>query len=279
MSNLDQKTFWSTSAGPTWVALQEEMDALLAPVLDAVLDRAALKTGERVLDVGCGTGQSVARIARAVGTTGHVTGIDISDTMLRHAETQLRDMPQTALLHADAQTHPFDDPFDVIMSRFGVMFFEDTTAAFANLWAALKPGGRMALATWGPAPDNPWFMEPAIAARDVLGPMPKVDRTLPGPFALENSADVLDILRAAGLHAPCVETLDLFLTPAGALEHAAELCCHIGPADSALQYHDPDETARAALKTEIIARLAKFDGPNGVQIPARIHVYSARKSS
>ena len=279
MTNLDQQAFWTDSAGPAWVALQQEMDVLLRPVLDVVMQRAALEAGERVLDVGCGTGDSVEQIAQRIGSAGHVTGLDISETMLRHAHDRLGFLPQMRLLLADAQTHAFDQSFDVIVSRFGVMFFDDTQAAFANMWRALSPGGRMVLAAWGPAPDNPWFMEPAAAARDVLGPMPKVDRTLPGPFAFEDADRVLTTLRSAGVDDPTVETSVLSLTPQGTLADAAELCCHIGPADSALQYHDADPDGKAAVKEAIISRFAKYDSPDGLHIPAVIHVFEARKPS
>ncbi|WP_299686645.1 class I SAM-dependent methyltransferase [uncultured Tateyamaria sp.] len=279
MTNLDQQAFWTDSAGPAWVALQREMDTLLAPVLDVVMTRAKPGVGERVLDIGCGTGDSVARIAQAVGPSGHVTGLDISETMLRHAHDRLGFLPQARLLLADAQTHRFEQGYDVILSRFGVMFFDDTATAFHNLWSTLLPGGRMVLAAWGAAPDNPWFMEPAAAARDVLGPVPKVDRTLPGPFAFEDADGVLATLRGAGVTDPTVETLDLMLTPHGTLADAAELCCHIGPADSALQYHEADAEGKAAVKAAIIGRFAKFDGPNGIHIPAVIHVFEARKPS
>lgn len=279
MTNVDQQEFWAKSAGPAWVALQDEMDALLSPVLDTVLERANLQGGERVLDVGCGTGTSVARIAEVVGPEGAVVGLDISDTMLRQAHTRLGFMPQVQLMLADAQTHAFTAPFDAILSRFGVMFFDDSVAALANMNAGLKLGGRMVLAAWGPAPDNPWFMDPATAARDVLGPMPKVDRTKPGPFAFEDTDRVLGMMREAGLTDPQVETLPLDLTPSGSLKDAAELCCHIGPADSALQYHEADGEAKAAVKQAIVARFAKYDGPNGLHIPALIHLYTTRKSA
>ncbi|MEO0743725.1 MAG: class I SAM-dependent methyltransferase [Pseudomonadota bacterium] len=277
MTNLDQQAFWTDSAGPTWVALQDEMDTLLTPVLTEVMARSALQPGERVLDVGCGTGQSVAQIADAVGPTGHVTGLDISQTMLQRAHDRLGFRPHVSLTMADAQTHDFAQPFDVILSRFGVMFFDDTRAAFANLWRALAPGGRMVLAAWGPAPQNPWFMEPAAAARHVLGPMPRVDRTLPGPFAFEDADRVLTLAEAAGIPDMTVDTVPMSLTPRGGLADAAELCCHIGPANSALQYHEAEAEAKAALKDAITAQFAKFDGPDGLRIPALIHMFEARK--
>ncbi|MEL7091011.1 MAG: methyltransferase domain-containing protein [Pseudomonadota bacterium] len=280
MTNLDQQEFWTRSAGPTWVSHQAEMDALLTPVLDLTMEAAALQPGERVLDIGCGTGHSTEVVAAAVGTSGHVSGLDISETMLALATDRTASLPQVSLLCADAQTHALPPhSFDVLFSRFGVMFFEDTTAAFANLWSALAPGGRMALAAWGPVADNPWFMDPAHAARQVLGPSPKVDRTLPGPFAFENPDRILPQLTAAGISDPTVSTHDILLTPRGSVPEVARLCCQIGPADSALSYHNGDDAARIAVAGAVAGRMAKYDTTDGVRVPARIHIYSARKPS
>ncbi|MEL7166817.1 MAG: class I SAM-dependent methyltransferase [Pseudomonadota bacterium] len=280
MTNLDQQEFWTHSAGPAWVSHQDEMDTLLTPVLDLALQAAALQPGERVLDIGCGTGQSTDVIGTAVGPSGSVTGLDISETMLDLAATRTRQMRQITLLCADAQTHAFAQAsFDVLFSRFGVMFFDDTTAAFANLWRALAPGGRMALAAWGHVAGNPWFTDPAQAAREVLGPSPKPDRTLPGPFAFEDPERILPQLRAAGIPAPTVSTHDIRLTPRGNVADVARLCCQIGPADSALTFHNADDDARIAVAGAVAGRMAKYDTAQGLRVPARIHIYAARKPS
>ncbi len=279
MSNMDQEEFWTNAAGPKWVTLQDEMDALMHPVLDLLLARASLQKGARVLDIGCGTGASVIAAADMVGESGHVIGLDISDTMLSLAQDRLAGRKNTDLLKADAQVHAFDTQFDAIISRFGVMFFDDSVAACANLYNALAPEGRMTFATWGPAPENPWFMEPAAAAKSVLGPMPKTDRSLPGPFAFEDSARVLDILHRAGVQDATVETVNVFLTPRGSIKAASELCTQIGPADGALRHHEANDEQRIQVMCEIEKRFAVFDGPEGFDIPAVIHIYSARKHS
>jgi len=277
MTNTDQEEFWTNAAGPKWVTLQDEMDALMHPVLDLLLAHASLQSGARVLDIGCGTGASVIAAANAVGPNGHVTGLDISDTMLALAQERLAAHSNTDLLKADAQIHGFEDQFDAIISRFGVMFFEDSVAACANLYNALAPAGRMTFATWGPAPENPWFMEPAAAAKAVLGPMPKTDRALPGPFAFEDSTRVLDILQRAGVNEAKVETVNVSLTPSGSIKAASQLCTQIGPADGALRHHDANDEQRNQVTREIENRFAAFDGPQGFGIPAVIHIYSARK--
>ena len=280
MSNDDQKEFWRDAAGPAWVDMQSHMDALMQPVLDLVLERAALSTGARVLDIGCGTGTSVAMAADAVGGTGHVTGLDISDTMLAHARVQLTARTNTTLVLADAQRYGFaPDSFETLISRFGVMFFEDSVAAFANMAKGLVPEGTMTFAAWGPAPNNPFFMYPAQAAAEVLGPMPKVDRTLPGPFAFEDTTRVIAMLQDAGLVDVTAETVDLHLTPDGDMQAVSDLCCQIGPAQASLKFHDATAQNRNSVAQAIAARFAPFDGPDGVRIPAAINLYAARKSA
>lgn len=280
MTNTDQEEFWSKSAGPAWVALQREMDRLMQPVLDLVLHHAALQPGQRVLDIGCGTGASVAEAAQAVGASGHVTGLDIADTMLVLARTRLVDHPNTDLLLADAQTHAFEPgSHDALISRFGVMFFDDTVAAFANMHRALAPGGTVTCAAWGPARNNPFFMVPARAGEDLLGEMPKTDRSLPGPFAFEDKDAVVQMLSRAGLVDVTATTVDLLLTPAGDLRAVGDLCCSIGPGDRALRFHDGTAADRAALSEAIALRFAPFEGPQGVRIPAAINLFQARKSA
>lgn len=279
MSNAEQEEFWSDAAGPKWVAMQEKMDGLLAPVLDLVMERAPLAPGDTVLDVGCGTGHSVVAALDAVGPTGHVTGLDIARTMLDLAGARLNGAPNVTLIKADAQSYPFDTSFDAMISRFGVMFFGDTVAALRNLNAALRPGGTMTFAAWGPAPQNPYFMVPAKAATGVLGDMPKVDRTLPGPFAFENSACVLDMMHRAGLTDPRVETVDLQLTPPGTLADIAAVFMQIGPAQRAVEYHQADAAAAEKVQAAVASAMAPFMHDDGMRIPACIHVYSSRKAA
>ncbi|MEL6467138.1 MAG: class I SAM-dependent methyltransferase [Pseudomonadota bacterium] len=277
MNNADQEEFWTDAAGPKWVAQQQAMDALLSPVLDLVLDHAALTPGARVLDIGCGTGVSVAAALDAVGPDGHVTGLDISQTMLDVAAARVAGAENALLLRTDAQTHGFDTQYDAMISRFGVMFFDDTVAALANLHAALAPGGTMTFAAWGPATKNPYFMDPAKAAASVLGPMPKADRTLPGPFAWEEDRRVLDMFAAAKLPEAQVKTVQTALTPAGDVAETAALMMQIGPAEAAATYHGADDRVRAQVQAAVADAIAPFDTGSGLRIPACIHIYSARK--
>lgn len=272
-ANEAQAEYWDAQS--SWVANQVAMDTLLSPVLDLVLERAALRPGEHVLDIGCGTGTSVLKAAKAVGRNGRVLGVDISHTLLDLARAR-SDEDTVAFRHADAQIEPFEPAFDIVMSRFGVMFFEDTAAAFANIRTALKPNGRFALATWGPAPENPYFMLAAKAVRHTLGEMPKVDRTLPGPFALEDAARTQQMLEAGGVSDVRIEPVSCALTPGGSVEDLAELCLAIGPAASGLHHFEADAADRASLKAALVRNFTPFVGPDGIKIPALINMITAR---
>jgi len=277
MSNADQEEFWSTVAGQSWVTLQLEMDAMLQPVLDLVLQRAALPVGARVLDVGCGTGASVLQAADHVGSEGHVTGLDISQTMLDLARSRLSDYSNTNCLKADAQIHAFDaQGYDTLISRFGVMFFDDTTAAFSNMARALAPGAPLTFAAWGPAPQNPYFMQPAMISSQILGPMDKMDRTLPGPFAFEDDQRIIPMLRAAGLQDVSVDPVSLHLTPPGTAQKTAELMCMIGPAERTLSHYEATDTDRARLVTALADWLTTCETDRGIEIPALINLYQAK---
>ncbi len=152
--NSDQIEFWNGLAGERWVRHQNELDAMIGGIGDDVLARAQISEGERVLDVGCGCGHTTLEIARQVGKSGSVTGIDISAMMLDHARTRAdaAGVENVEFLNADAATQQFPETgFELLFSRFGVMFFSDPVAAFKNLASAIKPGGRLAFACWRPA--------------------------------------------------------------------------------------------------------------------------------
>ncbi|MEL7098613.1 MAG: methyltransferase domain-containing protein [Pseudomonadota bacterium] len=272
-ANADQAEYWAGAS--SWVDHQQAMDVVLAPVLEGVIARAGLAPGMSVIDIGCGTGASTLAAAESVGLGGSVTGLDISPTLLDLARPRTASHPQIQLIEGDAQAHPFPkESADALISRFGVMFFADTTAAFANMARALKPGAAMTVAAWGPAPQNPWFMLPAKVARARLGDPPKVDRTLPGPFAFEDETRTRTLLEAAGLEVD-IDTADIALDGGTDPHTAAELCTRIGPAASILKTFEGTEADRRAIRDGIAETMHDWTADR-VRIPARIHFITAR---
>jgi SAM-dependent methyltransferase len=198
----EQRAYWNGAGGARWTEHQESLDRMVRPFGLAALERLALESGERVLDVGCGCGDTLLAIAERVGQTGQVTGIDLSERMLERAGERA---PLATLVAADVTEHAFRDaPFDAIYSRFGVMFFADAPLAFRRLRALLSESGRIAFVCWRTLAENPWASVPFFAVRAAL---PDValgvqDREQgPGPFSLADRDATTDLLRDAGFHA------------------------------------------------------------------------------
>lgn len=274
--NAEQRDFWTDQVGDKWVAHQVAMDALLQPVLDGVLQRADLRAGDYVIDIGCGTGSSCLQAAHAVGPGGTVLGADISPTLLRLARSRTAETPNITLVEADAARHPFDPrSADHLISRFGVMFFANPVAAFAHMAKGVKPGGKVSFACWGQIPNNPYFTEPAAAARAVLGPVPKPDPDAPGPFAFRDPDRVLGILRDAGYANPKVDVVALALTPAGDATDFADQVMAIGPVEAAIRHHEAKPAQIERVRDEVLDRVRAFETPQGVRVPAEINFFTA----
>lgn len=278
-NNDDQRDFWTDQAGPLWVDQRASLDAALAEVLEGTLTRADIQSGHSVLDIGCGAGTSTFSVAHIIGDTGHVTGIDISSTLLEAAHSRVKGQHNIAFLQADAQSHPFvPQSADRIVSRFGVLFFENPAAAFANIASALRDDGCIAFSAWGAIEENPFFTLPAQVAREVLGPVPKSPPDGPRPFSLRDPARIAQIMQDAGLVAE-VETTEESLTISDGAEAMARVMCQIGPANKALGHYNADDVQRAHLLDALTKALEPYETSKGVTLPAQINYVIARKPS
>src|SRR5260370_15493311 len=183
--NADQIAYWNGPGGQHWTDRQQAQDTLLTPVSDILIDRDKVRAGEPIVDVGCGCGATSIAFAQKVGPTGHALGVDISVPMLARARQNApQDAPVDFVL-ADATVYPFDPQnFDLIVSRFGVMFFAEPALSFANLRTALRPTGRLAFACCRRTPLTPWTPPPTPAAYPPLPPTPPPVPGDPRPFPL-----------------------------------------------------------------------------------------------
>ena len=277
--NPDQAAYWNGPAGQHWTDRQPMQDILLAPVSQVLLDRAAARPGERILDVGCGCGATTIAFAERVAPDGFVLGVDISAPMLaRGRQLAPQGLPLDFVL-ADATVHPFDPAgFDLLVSRFGVMFFADPAISFANLRAALRPSGRVAFACWREPRHNPWMMTPLQAVYRHVPKMPRPEPDDPGPFSFASEDRVHRILKLAGFSGIAMEPCDLSLDIAigRGLEAAVEGALEIGPASRALEGASVE--LRAAAKDSIREVLVPFVRGESVQLPASIWIVTARAS-
>jgi SAM-dependent methyltransferase len=189
MANVDQVEYWNSAVGDTWARMQARLDAAFTPATAALLSMAAPRLGEDVLDIGCGTGETTLALAAAVGDEGSATGLDISEALLARARERAEaGLSEALFINADAATFADEAGFDLIVSRFGVMFFDDPSAAFANLHKLTAPGGRLCFACWQPAVLNLWATLPMQVLADVLPPQTPADPHAPGPFAFAKYA-------------------------------------------------------------------------------------------
>jgi SAM-dependent methyltransferase len=274
--NADQITYWNEQGGPRWVRLQADLDRQLASFGEIVMDRLALGDGERVLDIGCGCGETSFELVRRVGDAGSVLGVDISTVMLARARERA-ETGNVAFLVADAQTHAFAPAsFDAIFSRFGVMFFEDPRAAFRNVAQALAPGGRLGFHCWKSLPENPWMTVPLFAALQHVPPPTPPPPDAPGPFAFADADRVRGILADAGLAEITFESRsDPMGVGAGSLDDAVEFALQMGPASIAIRDVTPETLAK--VRASVRAALAPYTTSDGVRLATASWVVTARK--
>jgi SAM-dependent methyltransferase len=250
--NEEQSKQWNDVLGPVWVERQDTLDRMIGAFGLRALDGARFAPGESVLDVGCGTGQTTVEIARRVAPNGRVVGLDISNTMLEGARR--RPTPAGAVpvdfRHGDAQVAPIErGAFDVVFSRFGVMFFADPVAAFRNLHDALRPSGRLAVLVWQPLAKNPWVAGPMQSLAAVV-PMPAPPPPgSPGPFSLGDPARVREVVGGAGFKDVALDPIeDEVMSGDGRVEPTVEFLLKIGPC-AALVRDAPRETVDRVRST------------------------------
>ncbi len=261
--NAQQIEYWNGPTGVKWAALQERIDRFLGAITEALMPFADPKSGERALDIGCGCGTTTLLLALELAPEGRATGVDISVPMLNVA--QARAQAQNAdvtFLEADASTHAFQPVFDLVFSRFGVMFFADPALAFANIRRALAPGGRLAFVCWRSLKDNAWASIPMAAAKHLLPPQEPVDPLAPGPFAFADDNRVRAILKAAGYRYIEIEKFDGRVNLGETLADAAAQSLAVGPLSRAAA--DLDEAARAKIGEAVATVFAPYQSPIGV---------------
>jgi SAM-dependent methyltransferase len=207
----EQARLWNGPAGNAWVDAQQTLDQLFSPLEKLLVETACAAPAGRVLDVGCGTGGTTLAIARALGAGAECTGIDISEPMIAAARSRAaREGLPTHFICANAQTHAFEPAsFDGIVSRLGVMFFDDPVRAFANLRHAAKDGAGLSFIAWRSAAENPFMTTAERAAAPLLSNLPPRVPGAPGQFAFADRQRVQAILEESGWSGIDIQPVDL----------------------------------------------------------------------
>ena len=259
IDNTTQIEFWNGETGRNWVTQDALMEAMLQPLGESVMDTLAPQPGEHVLDIGCGCGHTSLSLAGRVGAEGSVTGIDISAPMLAVASHFAAERNSIQFIEADAQTHAFaPERYDMVFSRFGVMFFEDPVAAFTNIRSALRASGRLAFCCWQPRAVNPFMTVPAMAALELLPAPPEMPSRTPGPFAFEEADYVTAVLTSAGFESVAVTPLQQPLTFGRGLSlpNIVERLVQIGPI--AQMVRDAPEDLQQPVRDKVVDAVTPF---------------------
>jgi SAM-dependent methyltransferase len=275
--NTDQFDAWNGDSGHRWVATADRRDAVLAPIGDLLLADAAIPPGDAVLDIGCGCGATSLAAAIAAGPDGAVVGLDLSEPMLDVARRRAvaAGLPHLQFSQGDAQVHRLEQTFDVAISRFGTMFFDDPVAAFTNLARHLRPDGRLCIATWQPLVANQWLTVPGAALLR-YGTLPETDGpSTPGMFAQADPVTIRSVLTSAGFvgidSTPHTAPLCLGATIDDAVDHLADS----GPGRAVLETVPEDERAAAlAAVAEVLA--SHHHNDTGAVLDAAVWITTAR---
>jgi SAM-dependent methyltransferase len=279
IANTAQHEFWNTVAGPRWVGLGDFVERRVRAVNDILLARSAVAAGERVLEIGCSTGAATVPFAEVVGERGRMVGVDISEPMLAGARKRIAEsgLGNVTLVQADAQVHRFEvGRFDLIASRFGVMFFADPVAAFSNFFSALRPDGRLCFACWAPLEENRHWLIPYEVALRHLGPPAPTPPHMPGPLAFSDPGYVRSILERAGFAAVKIEreTPDIIgSTP----EEEAEYACSMGPPARLIDEKKPDDALRETIRREMTEAFAAYARNGPMLLPSTVLLVTARR--
>ena len=275
-TNQQQRERWNAEGQVRSWPRRERVSSI---VTEPLIGRLALRAGERVLDIGCGTGVTTVPYARAVGPSGHVTGADIARPMLDAARRRVDEagLTNVELILADAQVHQFTPGFyDLLTSRLGVMFFADPHAAFRNLIRALRPGGRLCMAVWATIDENPhWKIPFDIAVRHLGPPAPQAVHA-PGPHAFGDRDYLRGILDKAGFAAIAIAARPFHVrvdTPEAAAEHAIQASL----LQRLLDEKQADAASRQAILRDIEAEFARYATGDGLRLPATFLLVTARR--
>jgi len=280
MSHFDESSevqkYWNEEGGKKWVDSIDVIESILVPMSNRLMQQIAATSGERILDVGCGGGVTSIKLAEQVGPTGKVLGVDVSVPIIAIAIERGSGIANLKFQQCDAATASMDDGgFDVITSRFGVMFFDDPIAAFTNLHSSLKSTGRLVFLCWRTIEENPWLGEPAAATFEIMPPPEeKPDPKAPGPFSLGDPDHLKNILQSAGFNNIDLRAIDMGM-PMGSLDEAVSFLMKLGPAADAVK--EASEEERVAVAAAIGKVMEKYDSADGVTTPAATWIVTATK--
>ncbi len=280
-ANAGMAEFWNGKGGENWLSREARLEASLRPFGQQAMAAGAITAGQRILDIGFGCGDSTIELAGKVGPEGQVHGVDISLAMVDAANKKAvkMDIANVSFECADAQTKAFQlASYDLVFSRFGVMFFDDPIGAFKNIYSALKPGGRLSFICWAPRAENAWVGLPLqVVAKHLTLPAPP-GLYEPGPFSLSEEAHVSGILGAAGFANITVESFQTPFVLGEDVDEALSFLMQLAPSGSAINNAEADEETRARIALDMAELLKSHANNKGVSMGAAALLVTADKA-
>ena len=279
--NADMKAFWNGVGGERWVSFGDRLEASLQSFGQHTIDASGAAVDESVLEIGCGCGPNSIELAQRVGSNGRVLGVDISAPVLDQARINATasKLNNVSFECADAQTADLGaGQYDLVFSRFGVMFFDDPVTAFENIRGALKPAGRIAFASWAARTENAWVAEPLkVVSKHIDLPAPP-PADAPGPFSLGDESRVRDILTKAGFRNITVSPFKVAMVLGEDITEAVDFLMQLAPSGGAITAADPDQQTRSAIAADLAALMESYQGEQGVTMDAVALIVTADKS-
>jgi SAM-dependent methyltransferase len=276
--NSESQSYWNEEGGNKWAENIDIVEAIIEPLSEILIEKIAAQNGENALDVGCGGGITSIKLANMVSQAGSVLGVDVSEPIISIAQKRSETIDNISFQQRDAASVELGaDNFDIITSRFGVMFFDDPILAFKNLHSSLKSTGRLIFLCWRGLDENPWIADPAKAAFEIVPPpvdAEKPDPTAPGPFSLADKEHLTSILSSAGFNNIDLQPVDADL-PMGQPEEAISFLMKMGPAAEILKDATDDKKTEVAIAMRQI--LSKYEKNGETRIPSATWLVSASK--
>lgn len=277
MVNSKQIDYWNSRSGQQWREFQEPIDTLFQGISDSLIEIAQPEAGMSVLEIGCGTGALAINLSDRVGIEGSVIGVDVSETLLGKANERTSHKNIVYRL-ADAQIAPFEyHSYDLVISRFGVMFFDDPVAAFKNISNSLKQKAPIVFAAWSSVNNNPWFKITRDAAVAQLGgPQPQPENAS-GPLAFAEESYVSGLLSSAGLTSIEFFEETIPMVVHGNEQSAALLASHLGPVARIAKEKSATEEDMNIIRKSVERKLIQYVSGSEVIVPATINFFVCRK--
>ena len=278
--NREATEAWSGPLFECFVDYRELVAEGLGAHGEVALEAHPPRGGDRVIDLGCGFGDTTQRLAELVGAEGSAFGVDVAEPFIEQArkEAEAAGVENVRFAVGDVQVTEFEETFDYAFSRMGIMFFANPVAALRNVREALAPGGRFCAVVWRRKEDNEWVRRAELVVEEYLDHPEETDQPTcgPGPFSMANADTVSEQLRIAGFERIALRRCDLPLKIGRDLDHAVEFNMALGPAGEVLRlWEDRIEEIRPKIAADLREALAEFEGPDGVYAPASTWIVSA----